>query len=104
MPEQNLAIVSSNSLFQEKQFVMNVVQFELSKKIQALHEETGYTRLSLHIKKMETKLIRARGKISAMVKEVKREEDRKADILKRVAELQDGSWRSKLYTWCLEHQ
>lgn len=70
---------------------MNTVHSELSQKIQALHEETGYIRLSLHIKKMETKLIRARSKISALAKEVKREEDRKAEILKRVADLQDDA-------------
>ena len=89
--EQPLAMVSTTNLHQEKQYLMNTVHFELSQKIQALHEETGYIRLSLHIKKMETKLIRARSKISALAKEVKREEDRKAEILKRVADLQDDA-------------
>lgn len=65
------------------------MQQELTQKIKALHEETGYTQMGLLIKKMETKLIRARNKISVMVKEVKREEDRKAEILRRVAELED---------------
>jgi len=65
------------------------MQLELTQKIKALHEETGYTQMALLMKKMETKLSRARSKIAVLVKEVKREEERKAEILRQVAELED---------------
>lgn len=79
----------SSSQTSEKKLSLNMAQLELTQRIKALREETGYTQLSLLIKKMETKLIRARNKISVMVKEVKQEEDRKAEILRRVSELKD---------------
>lgn len=66
-----------------------MAQQELTQRIKALREETGYTQLSLLVKKMETKMVRARNKISVMVNEVKREEDNKAEILRRVAGLKD---------------
>lgn len=69
------------------------MQLQLTQKIKALHEETGYTQMALLIKKMETKLTRAQSKISVLVKEVKREEDRKAEILRRVAELEEWHLR-----------
>lgn len=66
-----------------------MLELELTHRIKALHEETGYTNLCLLIKKMETKLVRARSKITVIVKEVNQEEDKKAEILRKVAELED---------------
>ncbi len=61
---------------------------ELSEKIQGLHEETGYTTLSTHIVKVETKLLQTRKRIAALVSEIAREEEKKNEILTRVKELQ----------------
>jgi hypothetical protein len=86
-PENHLNNSILPSPSSERTLSVNMAQQELNQKIKALREETGYTQLSLLVKKMETKLVRARNKISVMVKEVKQEEDRKAEILRRVAEL-----------------
>lgn len=86
-PENHLNNSILPSPSSERTLSVNMAQQELNQKIKALREETGYTQLSLLVKKMETKLVRARNKISVMVKEVKQEEDRKAELLRRVAEL-----------------
>uniref|UniRef100_A0A7I4FUU7 Uncharacterized protein n=1 Tax=Physcomitrium patens TaxID=3218 RepID=A0A7I4FUU7_PHYPA len=80
---------SPNCPYHDKKVSTNMLELELTHRIKALHEETGYTNLCLLIKKMETKLVRARSKITVIVKEVNQEEDKKAEILRKVAELED---------------
>lgn len=85
--QQNSLMVSTTNFHQEPKFLVEMMHRELSEKIQGLHEETGYTTLSTHIVKVETKLLRTRKRIAALVSEIAREEEKKNEILTRVKEL-----------------